>query len=123
MVSRQGILCRDRVWPRPKDLRCNRVGQGQKKLCCDRAFYVTTEFWLRPKVLLSRQNKFLCRDIVCPRQEMLSHDRLKSSMLRHTFYAAMGVGHCSKAHCRDKEFHVATKLGHGRRFPCRDLIF
>ena len=24
---------------------------------------------------------------------------------------------------RDKEFHVVTKLSHGRRFPCHALIF
>ena len=123
VVSRQGILCRDRVWPRPKDLRCNRVGQGRKKLCYDRAFYVAIKFCPRPKVIFSRQNIFLCRDRDCPRQELLSHDRLKSSMLHHTFYVATGVGCCSKAHYRNKEFNVATKLGHGRRFPCRDLIF
>ena len=48
--------------------------------------------------------------------------RLKSYMLRHTVFAT-GVGLCRKAHCRDKEFHVATELGHMRRFPCRDMIF
>ena len=46
VVSRQGILCCDRVWPRPKGLvsqhniLCrDRVGQGHK-------FYVATEFGL-----------------------------------------------------------------------------
>ena len=46
VVSRQGILCRDKVWPRPKDLvsqhniLCrDRVGQGKE-------FYVATNFGL-----------------------------------------------------------------------------
>ena len=44
---------------------------------------------------MSRHN-ILCRDKVWPNGEVL---------------------------CCNKEFHVATELGHGRRFPCRDMIF
>ena len=58
-VSEQGILCRDRAWPRLKDPCCNRVGQSMKKLCHDRAFYVATEFWPRLEGFLSRQNIFM----------------------------------------------------------------
>ena len=52
------------------------VGQGRKKLCCDIAFYVAIEFWLRPKGLLLRHNIFLCHDRVWPRHEILGHDKV-----------------------------------------------
>ena len=45
---------------------------------------------------LGRETKILCHDRMWPNGEVL---------------------------CCDKEFHVTIELGHGRRFPCRDLIF
>ena len=100
VASQQGILCHNRVWPRPMDL------------CCDRAFYVATELvkfrrnYVAIEHFMSRQSFgqhqrvschdkiFLSRDKVWPRQEILGRDgilicrdkrssRLKSSMLRH----------------------------------------
>ena len=50
VVSRHGILCHGSVWPRPKDL------------CCDRAFYVATGFvkvgrnYVMTKHFMSRQS-------------------------------------------------------------------
>ena len=61
IMSRQGILCRDRVWPRLKGLvsqhniLCHdRVGQGQE-------FYVTTEYFC-VAIEFSLGAGFLCRD-------------------------------------------------------------
>ena len=61
IMSRQGILCRDKVWPRLKGLvsqhniLCHdRVGQGQE-------FYVTTEYFC-VATEFSLGAGFLCRD-------------------------------------------------------------
>ena len=50
-MSRQGILCRNRVLPRSGDflsrlsfLCRDRVGQDMEKLCRDRIVYVATEW-------------------------------------------------------------------------------
>ena len=93
------------------------------------------------------RHKVLCRDKEWPQQGLFYYDRvgydrgslspttkLSAPMLARTSSQMISYGNvatwlsllhqcCMKAHCRDKEFHIATELSHGRRFPCRDLIF
>ena len=45
-------------------------------LCLDKVFLCRDKVWSRPRVSMSQQNIFLCRDRVSQGEENLCHDRV-----------------------------------------------
>ena len=105
-MSRQNILCRDRVLPRLGDfmsqlsILCrDRVGQGKEKLCHDKKVYVMTELAKEGK-FLSRRNVIMSRlSILTSRHKISRH---KVSLSQHSALCHdSGVRRCvaNKAGC------------------------
>ena len=89
----QSILCRDRVWPRPRVLVLR-----QSSLCRDRA-------WLRPRHFMSRQEYFIewCSDRV--------------------FYVSTQVTRNRRLLVATEGFYVAKEFGQARSFLSRHNVF
>ena len=98
VVLRQGILCRDIVWPRPKGLvlrhnilGLDRVGQGQEFLCCDRVFRCRDRVW--------PWAGFLCLDRIF--YVATQYGQMRSFVLRQRILGCDIVGQAGKICCRN----------------------
>ena len=101
VMSRQGILCHDRVWLRPKGLVLRNCILCRDRVGLRQGSCVATEY--------------LCRDRVWPNKEVLCCDR--AILCRNI------VGQAGKIFCLNGAFLGRDRVGQGREKLCRDRGF